>query len=193
MNTMTTKTVQLAANARFVIKAEYISIHEDGDGWGDKAAFHNEHVSVYVDFYAPDGKVFKNGHVQVATPSDREKGIPLVFICGKMKVALRKETAEKVEATIAEAKAEATPVEMTEAEIETAKAEKKAEIADAEKTVAKAEAYVKAHGKLMTRREADAWMKRYNDCLNEGGEGYLPPYPVTAEAYEKALRILSGK
>lgn len=43
----------------------------------------------------------------------------------------------------------------------------------------------------MTRKEADRYQKQLNDCLNEGGEGFLPPYPPTVEAYNAAKKTLA--
>lgn len=73
--------------------------------------------------------------------------------------------------------------EKTTSQIEKEKAEK--EIRIAKELVAK----VENTEKLMTEREKEDYLNKYNKIMNEGGEGYIP-YIITKEQYESALKLI---
>ena len=77
---------------------------------------------------------------------------------------------------------------------EAAKKEKSRQntIADAERIIKAAETTRKnADGSLMTNEQAKTWRRRYNDAMNEGGEGYVPEV-ITQEMYDRA-KLIVGK
>jgi hypothetical protein len=41
----------------------------------------------------------------------------------------------------------------------------------------------------MTNEQAKTWRRRYNDAMNEGGEGYIPEV-ITQEMYDWAKSIV---
>lgn len=112
----------------------------------------------------------------------------IIGFCGFGYMGVSNETAPKFIEAIAEVEKEA---QENVAEIrEKIDAENKAEIAHAEKIVKEAEAIINDGGKLRTNVERKAWEKQYNNCMNEGGEGYVPHYP-SIEEYENAKKVLN--
>lgn len=64
--------------------------------------------------------------------------------------------------------------------------ENKEKVESAKKTIHKAE----AQKDIPTNEEAKRRMKRYNDVMNEGGEGYVP-YIISVEEYEYAKEVVA--
>jgi len=186
-----------STGATFIICHKYHKIHEDGDPVADKASYNNETNSTSIDVILPNGKKLTDGHFQkiekymTDNPSPTLKNCIkggceyVIGFCGFGYIGASKETAPKILELIAEVEKEATE---NVAEIrEKIDAEHDAEIAHAEKIVKKAESIINDGGKLRTNAERKAWEKQYNNCMNEGGEGYVPHYP-SIEEYENAKK-----
>lgn len=185
------KTFTWETTHKFVLEAEYSEklvekVHYlDGDEihTGKMEKKENAYIAIYV-----DGKKLKECCLGTnwwrLIDVKIKEGYKRIW--GLDGVAFSPETAEKIEAFLAEVKAEGKDEAVTAFE-----AEKKAkEIAE---KIESYEEIIKAAEKqadIPTRKEAKARMKHYNDIHNEGGEGYVP-YIISLEEYEQAKQKLA--
>lgn len=107
-----------------------------------------------------------------------------------LSVAMSPTQAEMVDAFLKSVIEEGKTAEVKEYEAAIAEAEKVKDIEYAKDILARAEKTTRnKDGSLMTKDQAKAWRKRYNDLYNEGGEGYVPDV-ITIEQVEYAKSIL---
>lgn len=195
---MTTKKLQLADKVFLIVHAEYHHLHEESDIMADKFGCDEEWTTITVDLEM-HGKTSKNGMISRYVNDKHRKAarvpadvyMSVAFHDSKNLIQLRKENAEKLEALIAECRAEEMPEDAKEREAEKEAEKARAEKARAEKVIEECEKVIKSRGALMTEKEAEAYLRRLNDCLNEGGEGFLPKV-WTQEEYDAAKRTLSA-
>lgn len=195
---MTTKKLQLADKIFLIVHAEYHHLHEESDIMADKFGCDEEWVSIKVDLEMNgrkgyDGMILRyiNDKHRAAAGVPADVDMSIAFHDSKDLIRLRKGNAEKLEALIAECRAEEMPEEMKEREEKKAAEKKEAEKKRAEKVIEECEKVIASRGSLMTEKEAEAYLRRLNDCLNEGGEGFLPKV-WTQEEYAAAKRTLSA-
>lgn len=103
-----------------------------------------------------------------------------------LKVGMTAEQAEIVDQFLRSAIEEGKNESVKAAEEAERKARKDAEKAKAMEIIEKAS----KQPKIMTRAEYAQWVERYNNIMNEGGEGYVPEM-VTVEQLEWARKVLS--
>lgn len=97
-----------------------------------------------------------------------------------------RETADTINALIKEMEEEITIALKGETEQKEGFA-----IAESAKEIVKA-AEQQGIENLKTKSEIKEWSKRYNEVVNEGGEGYIPQL-VSKEQYEYALQVLNNE
>ena len=102
-------------------------------------------------------------------------------------VVLSRESFEKIETVLNEAKIEASFTEweayVSEKETKKIEARKKWAISIIESA--------KKENNIMSNAEYKKWRENYNAVMNEGGGGYIPEH-VTVEQVEEAKKILGG-
>ena len=107
-----------------------------------------------------------------------------------LKLMMTPEQAEKVETFLESVIEDGKTPEVKAYEAAKKEESRKNNIADAERIIKAAETTRKnADGSLMTNEQAKTWRRRYNDAMNEGGEGYIPEV-ITQEMYDWAKSIV---
>lgn len=107
-----------------------------------------------------------------------------------LKLMMTPEQAEKVDHFLKTTIEDGKTPEVKAYEAAKKEESRKNNIADAERIIKAAETTRKnADGSLMTNEQAKTWRRRYNDAMNEGGEGYIPEV-ITREAYDWAKSIV---
>ena len=191
------RTIQLGSY-RMDITVESNHFEKKGDAWegtvDQQFVWYSEEYRLYINGIVLSGTTYYGKEVLKLL-----KGLP-EGACGMMKLEgngklvslyLTAESAELVEKTVSELKAEATDPETDQ--ILKEKAEEKAvaqrnhykQVKDfGDKEIAR-------NGRLMTRAEVKAFQKRWNEVENEGADGYVPRF-IAKEDYDEASQWLAN-
>lgn len=153
-----------------------------------------------------DGRTFKasKGNAKFDTVADKPKalkcldaarkaGAEYFTIIDKLVMGVSAEEAKKVSDLIDDMEAELLAMDKEAQEIDKARKEmsRKEDINRANEIMKRVAGTIRMVGHLPTRKEADKWLREYNDDFNEGGEGWVPNI-TDAESVEWAKQVLSA-
>ena len=156
------------------------------DGWVVKGK-PEPHTEANLELWVDNKKMDSCWNTNFWKIIDTRQGVKKVW---GLNIGMSDEQAKKVEAFLKGVIESGKDEEVTAYENAEAEKDKQEEIEQAKRIVEAAKTTRKnADGTLMTREQARAWQKRYNDINNEGGDGYIPSV-VTQEQYDRAKRIL---
>lgn len=128
-----------------------------------------------------------------------QKGVP-TGACGLIKLEgngkhvplyLTAKTAELVEKTVRELKAEASDPETDRIIKEKAEEEAVSQRDHYKAIKTFGDEEIARNGRLMTRAEVKAFQKRWNEVENEGADGYMPRF-IAKEDYDEATQWLAN-
>lgn len=196
------KTVVLEKGKTFI--DVLVGLHElddPGDPWEGKASVHEKWYS--VDFVLKMGGITAVGREHsYYTDESRIRRIP--GMTAEVKACIEfwnKKELIRIGLTEKNAKAVADAVDSLKNDLATPEvraffeakenAKKNAERKKCEAVISACEDIIRTKGRLMTAKEAKAWLRNYNNVVNEGGEGFLPKI-WTVEEYESAKKKLFG-
>lgn len=107
-----------------------------------------------------------------------------------IKIGFSEDMAETVKRFLQDVIESGKTEETKENEAAQEKTENEIERIEAERIIEAAERTPRnSDGTLMTYEQAKTWRRRYNNKMNEGGEGYIPEI-ITIEMYNDALRVI---
>lgn len=123
----------------------------------------------------------------------RKVGAEYFTIVDKAVFGVSSEEAKKVSDLIDGMEAELLASDKEAQEIDKARRERarKEDINRANEIMKRVAGTIRMVGHLPTRKEADKWLREYNDDFNEGGEGWVPNI-TDAESVEWAKQVLSA-
>lgn len=175
------QTAKLIAECETEIRNEVIN----SDGYeietGEKEIITRANLVAYVDDVKIESCWDTSFWRIIDTDTDGVKRIQ-----GIQKIGFTSERAEEVGQFLKSVIDESKPEEVVVIEIERKSKEIAKEIESCESVIVKCE----SQKELPTKDEAKKRMKRYNDIMNEGGEGYVP-YIYSQKDYENAKLKLS--
>lgn len=180
------------------ITVESNHFEKNGDAWegtvDQRSAWYSVEYRIDV-----NGILLKGSTYFGAEVLKLQKGVP-TGACGLIKLEgngkhvplyLTAESAELVEKTVRELKAEATDPETARILKEKAEEEAVAQRNHYKQVKDFGDKEIACNGRLMTRAEVKAFQKRWNKVENEGADGYVPRF-VAKEDYDEATQWLAN-
>jgi hypothetical protein len=156
------------------------------DGWVVKGK-PEPHTEANLELWVDNKKMDSCWNTNFWKIIDTRQGVKKVW---GLNIGMSDEQAKKVETFLKNVIEPGKTEEVKAYENAKAEKEKQEKVEQAKRVIEAAKTTRKnADGTLMTREQARAWQKRYNDINNEGGDGYIPSV-VTQEQYDRAKRIL---